>query len=81
MNLSAKEKIGQRIVVGFPGTDTDSELEELIFQHKIGNFILFKHNIVSAPQLKNLCNKLQRLALESTGYPAFITIDQEGGEW
>lgn len=79
MNLSAKEKVGQRIVVGFPGTEIDSELEELIFQYKIGNFILFKHNIVSASQVKDLCNKLQHLALESTGYPAFITIDQEGG--
>ena len=79
MNLSAKEKIGQRIVVGFPGTEVDTELEELIQQYKIGNFILFKHNIVSAAQIKELCNKLQRLVLESTGYPAFITIDQEGG--
>ncbi|WP_176494587.1 glycoside hydrolase family 3 protein [Anaerocolumna aminovalerica] len=79
MNLSAKEKIGQRLVVGFPGTEIDSELEELIFQYKIGNFILFKHNIISASQLRDLCNKLQQLALESTGYPAFITIDQEGG--
>lgn len=79
MNLSAKEKIGQRIVAGFPGTEIDPELEELIFQYKIGNFILFKHNIVSATQLKDLCNRLQQLVLESTGLPAFITIDQEGG--
>lgn len=40
---------------------------------------MFKHNIISASQLRDLCNKLQQLALESTGYPAFITIDQEGG--
>lgn len=79
MNLSAKVKIGQRIVAGFPGTDIDAEVEELISKYKIGNFILFKHNIVSASQLKDLCNKLQRLVLESTGYPAFISLDQEGG--
>lgn len=74
-----KEMIGQRIVVGFPGTDIDEELVELVRDYKVGNFILFKHNIVSGPQVKELCKKLQDLAIEHTGYPAFITIDQEGG--
>lgn len=79
MNLSAREKVGQRLVVGFPGTEVDAELEELIRTYKISNFILFKNNIVSAPQVKELCDKLQQLTIKYTGNTAFISIDQEGG--
>lgn len=79
MNELHRIKIGQRLVVGFPGTEVDDELEELVQKYKIGNFILFKHNIVDADQTKCLCKKLQELSIKHTGNPAFITIDQEGG--
>lgn len=79
MNLTSREKIGQRMVVGFPNTVVDNELEEFIKHYKIGNFILFKHNIESAAQVKALCERLQYLAKSYTGHNAFIAIDQEGG--
>lgn len=79
MNELHRIKIGQRLVVGFPGTEVDDELEELVLKYKIGNFILFKHNIQSADQIKCLCKRLQELVIKHTGNPAFITIDQEGG--
>lgn len=79
MNLSFREKIGQRLVVGFPGTEIDEELEELIRTYKVGNFILFKHNIIDASHLRNLCERLQELSRKHTGHSAFITVDQEGG--
>ncbi|ABX41503.1 glycoside hydrolase family 3 protein [Lachnoclostridium phytofermentans] len=79
MDLSIRGKVGQRIVAGFPGTTIDSELEDFIRTYKIGNFILFKENIVDANQLSNLCEGLQQLTKKYTGHRAFITIDQEGG--
>ncbi len=78
-DLTPREQIGQRIVVGFPGTIIDAELEELICNYKIGNIILFKHNITSIPQVKKLCQDLQEMVRKNTGHSAFITIDQEGG--
>lgn len=71
--------VGQRMVIGFPGTEIDEELKALISKYKIGNIILFRRNITSLPQVKKLCEDLQILIKEQTGYGAFITIDQEGG--
>lgn len=79
MRLTLREKIGQRLVIGFPGTEIDAELEELIRTYKVGNFILFKHNIKDSSHLKNLCSSLQELTQKYIGHSAFITVDQEGG--
>ena len=78
-NLTNRELIGQRMVVGFSSTVIDFELEELISKYKVGNIILFKHNITSIPQIKKLCQDLQVMVKKHTGHGAFITIDQEGG--
>lgn len=77
--MDLRTKIGQLIACGFSGTTLTPTFQEMVRKLKIGNFILFTHNIESLPQLAHLCQDLQDLALEATGYPAFITIDQEGG--
>ena len=77
--LSLREKIGQRLVAGFPGTEPDEEFRRLVQEYKVGNIILFRHNIVDEEQLTRLCAQLHTLIEESTGLPPFITIDQEGG--
>ncbi|WP_276355316.1 glycoside hydrolase family 3 protein [Cohnella caldifontis] len=77
--MTLREKIGQLIVTGFPEPRVTDELRELIADYKIGNIILFSHNVESADQLRGLCDELQRLIAEGTGHPAFLSIDQEGG--
>jgi len=77
--LSSKQKIGQRFAAGFPSTKISTEFISLVKEYKIGSVILFKENIQSKEQLYGLCGELQALIREETGYPAFITIDQEGG--
>ena len=72
-------KAGQRFVAGFHGTEIPEDFRQLVKEHKVGNVILFKRNIVNAQQLKQLCDDLQDLIMAETGLPAFITIDQEGG--
>lgn len=71
--------IGQRLIVGFPGCELDDRFVRLVKEYKIGNVILFRHNIRSKYQMKQLCRDIQSLIQGETGYPAFITIDQEGG--
>ncbi|MBR6572015.1 MAG: beta-N-acetylhexosaminidase [Clostridia bacterium] len=72
-------KAGQRFVAGFHGTEIPEDFKQLVREHKVGNVILFKRNVVDAQQLKKLCDELQELIMAETGLPAFITIDQEGG--
>jgi len=77
--LSLEQKIGQRLVVGFPGPTLDEEFRTLIRTHKIGNIILFSHNVANKHQLATLCQEIRTLVREATSIEPFITIDQEGG--
>ena len=77
--MDIREKIGQRLVFGFPGTTIPAEFAALVREYKIGNVILFRYNIESLPQLARLCADIQELVRGVTGRDAFITIDQEGG--
>ncbi len=78
-HLSLREKIGQLIVTGFPEQTITDDLRHLITDYKIGNVILFSHNVANKVQLQELCGDIQSLIKDSTGYDALISIDQEGG--
>ncbi|MBB6730429.1 glycoside hydrolase family 3 [Cohnella sp. CBP 2801] len=77
--LSLREKIGQLIVTGFAEPNMTGDLRRLISDYKIGNLILFSHNVENKKQLGSLCAELHRFVREQTGIPALISIDQEGG--
>ena len=77
--MTLKQKIGQMIVAGFPAGELSKEIIGLVREYKVGNVILFSHNIKCKDQLKALCDSIQKLVKEETGEYAFITIDQEGG--
>lgn len=79
MTEAIKHMIGQRILVGFPGTTIPDELVEAIRKYHIGNFILFAHNVEDRAQMRDLCAQLQELSMKYTGKPALIAADQEGG--
>lgn len=79
MEQSISFMVGQHLVAGFEGTRVPEKLRQAVKQYKIGNIILFAHNVESAGQLKQLCADIQALMMEELGVPAFITIDQEGG--
>ena len=70
--------IGQRLVFGFQGPALTESFRQLVRQYKIGNVILFRHNVVDNAQLRALCTDIQQLVQSETGHPAFITIDQDG---
>lgn len=77
--MTITEKIGQRLVGGFPGNEMSPDFIRLVKEYKIGNVILFQHNVESSAQLLRLCGDIQALVRRETGHDAFITIDQEGG--
>lgn len=77
--MTLREQLGQRMAVGFSGTEPSKEFLDFLAEYKIGNLILFKRNIESLEQLKRLTAQLQEAVLANTGHPAFLMIDQEGG--
>lgn len=77
--MTLQEKIGQRLMTGFPGLEMSEEFRRAVREYKIGNVILFKENIVDCAQLKQLCSDIQDFVRQETGHSAFIAVDQEGG--
>jgi beta-N-acetylhexosaminidase len=78
-NFSIDQLAGQRLMVGFEGTEFNSDLEFLIRNLKVGGIILFSINIKTPDQLKTLCQSIQDFSFACCQPPMFIAIDQEGG--
>lgn len=74
-----ERKIGQMLLIGFPGERPDQawpkRAVEMIAQSRIGGIILFGHNVRNPTQLKRLTDSFTRAG----GPPPFIAVDQEGG--
>lgn len=77
--MTIREKIGQLFTIGFPSRWPSEEFIELVKEYKVGNVILFSHNVGSREELGKLNAYLIHLIEEETGEPPFITIDEEGG--
>lgn len=70
---------GQRMIVGFDGTEFNDDLEFLICDLKVGGIILFARNIMIPDQVEKLCADVQVFAKKCEQPALFIAIDQEGG--
>lgn len=74
--LSLEEKIGQLLMVGFPGTEMTPETRTLLSELAPGSLILLGRNVREPSQLRDLCAALQ----EDARVPRFLSMDQEGGQ-
>ena len=77
-NLSLKEKIGQRFIVGINNENTD-DIIELIQNAHLGGVVLYKKNYHNYQEMLDLIKKLKNANKENK-IPLFIAIDQEGGK-
>ncbi|MDO9263131.1 MAG: glycoside hydrolase family 3 N-terminal domain-containing protein, partial [Desulfosalsimonadaceae bacterium] len=77
--FSNEQMAGQHLMVGFDGTEFNTDLEFLIGTLKVGGIILFARNIETPDQLTRLCAAIQDYAKACGQPPLFIAIDQEGG--
>ena len=71
-------KIGQMILVGFPGTTVDEKVLEEVRHGKVGSIILFEKNIPPQNSFVAL-KKITWTYQQAAPIPLFIGIDQEGG--
>ena len=79
-NLTLQQKAGQRLMVGFDGTELNEDLKFLVDALHVGGIILFKRNIDTPDQVAHLCSSVQEYARSCNLPPLFIAIDQEGGK-
>ncbi len=78
--VTLEQKIGQMLILGFPGRSVKDEWPRHIYKMlkagEIGGVILFERNITSPKQVK----KLNTYFKSASSQPIpFIAIDQEGG--
>lgn len=73
------QMIGRLFMCGLPGPKLDKDTRTLIRHYGMGGLILFSRNVQDPVQLGELCDDLQRTAMEAHGSPLFLAIDQEGG--
>ncbi|MHC1745406.1 MAG: glycoside hydrolase family 3 N-terminal domain-containing protein [Syntrophobacteraceae bacterium] len=73
------DEVGIHLLVGFGGQTLDDELRSMIRTYRIGGLVLFRRNIDSPGQLKDLLESAQAFARETLGRPLWVSIDQEGG--
>jgi beta-N-acetylhexosaminidase len=72
-------KIGQMILIGFPGTAVDPKVLEEVRLGKVGSIIIFEKNIPPANSFVAL-KKIIWTYQQAAPTPLFIAIDQEGGK-
>lgn len=75
-----RSEIGQHFVVGFPEPVISTQIQKLVREYYVGHVIIFKRNIESFEQIRNLVHELQQMAKDA-GHerPLLIGIDQENG--
>lgn len=72
-------KVGQMILIGFPGTAVDPDVLEEVRMGKVGSIIIFEKNIPPANSFIAL-KKIIWTYQQAAPIPLFISIDQEGGK-
>jgi beta-N-acetylhexosaminidase len=71
-------KIGQMILIGFPGPTVDAKVLDEVRAGKVGSIIIFEKNIPAANSFIAL-KKITWTYQHASPIPLFICIDQEGG--
>ncbi len=71
-------KIGQMILIGFPGQKVDQQVLNDIKSGKVGSIIIFEKNIPPQNSFEEL-KKINAAYQNAASIPLIISIDQEGG--
>ena len=78
--LTPKQLAGQRLVVGFPGTDPPAAVRAMVREGRIAGVILFAENFPSREAGRHAVARLQAIRRPpGLRDPLLVMIDQEGG--
>lgn len=78
-SMSLEQKVSQMFVVSFFGSILTEAAEELLITWQPGAVVFLPSNIENPAQITRLSNDIQQTLVDSGAFPAFITLDQEGG--
>jgi beta-N-acetylhexosaminidase len=78
--MPLRTKVGQLLLVGYPGSALHPGLDTLVSRLHPGALIVFGRNITSATQISLLNSAAQNISLKNTKLPLMIAVDQEGGD-
>ena len=73
--MKLEELVGQRLVIGIPGTRITPEIVRHFKELNAGGLILYRRNFDSPVQIKKLIADLE----EALGRKLLVTTDHEGG--
>jgi beta-N-acetylhexosaminidase len=73
--MKLAELVGERLVIGIPGTRITPEIVRHFQELHAGGLILYRINFDSPPQIKKLIADLE----EALGRRLLVTVDHEGG--
>jgi beta-N-acetylhexosaminidase len=73
--MKLAELVGERLVIGIPGTGITPEIVRHFQELHAGGLILYRINFDSPPQIKKLIADLE----EALGRKLLVTVDHEGG--
>jgi beta-N-acetylhexosaminidase len=80
LNLTAKQLAGQRLVVGFPGTEPPAAVRAMVREGRVAGVILFAENFPSRAAGRRAIAGLQAIRRPAgLRDPLLVMIDQEGG--
>lgn len=78
--LTARQLAGERLIVGFIGTEVPAPVRRMIREGRLAGVILFAANLPSRSQGRRLIASLQRIPRPTQPRdPLLVMVDQEGG--
>ncbi len=79
-DLTLRQLVGQRLIVGYSGVTPPSKLKQRIARGELAGVILFSRNIGSRDRLRRTIASLQAIERPAgLDQPLLVMIDQEGG--
>ena len=80
MTLTLDQAVGQKLLLGFQGTQPPAELLDTLKQRHLGGVTLFRTmNLNDVAQIRELTDAVQRAARDAGQPPLIVGVDQEGG--
>ncbi|CAG0992343.1 partial Beta-hexosaminidase, partial [Anaerolineae bacterium] len=79
--MTLEQKVGQMFMVSIYGTRMSDPNERFLRQYQPGAIALFGSNLdyQSTTETTDYINVLQQIAIETSGIPMLVAVDQEGG--
>lgn len=75
-----RQQIGQQLIIGIQGLTLSRDEADFIVKNNIGGVILFRRNVESPQQVRELSAEIQSLRTRMPDKaPLFVSVDMEGG--